>query len=118
AACSSIVPPPAKTPQNRQRKLKSKKVKIPFIPLNKHDLPKGQNAIAGQQWDLFEDISGNPLFAVLPLTFDIAAEVAALGPALRDPADRAIVATARVHRLKVLTSDRRVIASRLAPVVD
>lgn len=36
---------------------------------------------------------------------------------LRDPADRAIVATARVHRLKLITSDQRIIASGLVPVI-
>jgi PIN domain nuclease of toxin-antitoxin system len=57
-------------------------------------------------------------FHVLPLTMEIAAEVAALGDALRDPADRAIVATARVHSLRLLTSDQRIAGSRLAPVVE
>ena len=33
--------------------------------------------------DLLGSISGNPLFTVLPLTLEIAAEVAALGPALQ-----------------------------------
>ena len=36
---------------------------------------------------------------------------------LRDPADRAIVATARVHRLSLVTSDQRIIKSGLIPVV-
>jgi PIN domain nuclease of toxin-antitoxin system len=37
---------------------------------------------------------------------------------VRDPADRAIVATARVHRLLLVTSDQRIIESKLVPVVD
>jgi PIN domain nuclease of toxin-antitoxin system len=37
---------------------------------------------------------------------------------LRDPADRAIVATARVHRLRLLTSDQRIATSGLVPVVE
>jgi hypothetical protein len=37
---------------------------------------------------------------------------------LRDPADRAIVASARVHNLRLVTSDRRIIESKLAPVVE
>jgi PIN domain nuclease of toxin-antitoxin system len=36
---------------------------------------------------------------------------------LRDPADQAIVATARVHRLKLVTSDQRIIESKLVPVI-
>jgi PIN domain nuclease of toxin-antitoxin system len=36
---------------------------------------------------------------------------------LRDPADRTIVATARVRNLRLLTSDQRIIESNLVPVV-
>ena len=68
--------------------------------------------------EFFAELEQNPLFTVLPLTYDVAAEVAALGPALRDPADRAIVATARVHRLRLLTSDQRIVDSQLVPVVE
>lgn len=65
---------------------------------------------------IFTELQSNPVFQLLPVTFDIAAEVAALGPALRDPADRTIVATARVHRLPLLTSDQRIIDSGLVRV--
>jgi PIN domain nuclease of toxin-antitoxin system len=44
--------------------------------------------------------------------------MAALGDALRDPADRAIVATARVHRLRLLTADQRIIDSDLVAVIE
>ena len=37
---------------------------------------------------------------------------------LRDPADRTIAATARVHRLRLVTSERRVVKSGLVPVID
>jgi PIN domain nuclease of toxin-antitoxin system len=36
---------------------------------------------------------------------------------LRDPADRAIVARARVERFRLVTSDQRIIESKLVPVV-
>ncbi|MBZ5594985.1 MAG: type II toxin-antitoxin system VapC family toxin [Acidobacteriia bacterium] len=65
--------------------------------------------------DLFEDLQG-PVFQILPLTCEVAAEVVLLS-SLRDPADRAIVATARVERLRLVTSDHRIIESKLAPVV-
>jgi PIN domain nuclease of toxin-antitoxin system len=68
--------------------------------------------------DLLSDLQTDPLFQMFPVTYDIAKELATLGPLLRDPADRAIVATARVHRLKLLTSDQRIIGSKLVPVVD
>jgi PIN domain nuclease of toxin-antitoxin system len=59
----------------------------------------------------------NPVFRVLPLTYEVALEAASLG-ALRDPADHAIAATARVHRLRLVTSDRRIIDSELVRVVE
>lgn len=68
--------------------------------------------------DLFAALEPGAGFAIVPFDVDIAAEVAVLGDALRDPADRAIVATARVHRLRLVTSDQRIIASNLVSVVE
>lgn len=67
--------------------------------------------------DLLRDLEGDPAFAVLPVTFEIAIEIASMGDALRDPMDRAIVATARVHRLTLITADERIIQSKLVRVV-
>ena len=68
--------------------------------------------------DVFDTLNESSWFQILPLTIEIATELALMGRALRDPADRAIVATARVHRLKLLTSDQRINASRLVAVID
>ena len=68
--------------------------------------------------ELFASIESSGSFHVLPFDIEIAAELAALGDSLRDPADRAIVATARVHRLRLVTSDRRIIESSLVAVVE
>ena len=68
--------------------------------------------------DFFDELRANALFRLLPVTYEIAAEIASLGCSLRDPADRAIVATARVHRLRLVTSDQRIIDSKLVPVVE
>ena len=65
----------------------------------------------------FDDLRANPVFRMLPLDYDVAAEAALLS-VLKDPADRAIVATARVHRLRLLTSDERIVASELVATVD
>ena len=67
--------------------------------------------------DLVERFSSDSAIQTLPLTLEIAIEVEAIGDSLRDPADRAIVATARVHRLKLITSDERIIDSGLVPVI-
>lgn len=67
--------------------------------------------------DFFQDLNSNLLFRVLPLTYDVAREVAFLH-VLRDPADRAIAATARVHRLRLVTSDQRIIESNLVDTLD
>ena len=67
--------------------------------------------------ELLRELEANPVFQVFPLTVDVAEEVAALEGSLRDPADRAIVAAARVHRLRLVTPDQRIIESKLVPVV-
>lgn len=66
--------------------------------------------------EFLEDLNTNPAFRILPLNSEVALEAASLG-ALPDPADRAIAATARVHRLKLVTSDQRIIESNLVQVV-
>ena len=68
--------------------------------------------------DLFHQLDTNPAFRILPLTSEIGKEVAAMGSSLRDPADRVIVATARVYRLPLLTSDQRIVESDLVPVIE
>jgi PIN domain nuclease of toxin-antitoxin system len=67
--------------------------------------------------EFFNDIEANPVFRLLPLSFEIASEIASLD-GLRDPADRCIVATARVHRLRLVTSDERIVNSKLVQVVE
>jgi PIN domain nuclease of toxin-antitoxin system len=57
-------------------------------------------------------------FCIVPIDLEVAREVAAIGDSLRDPMDRVIVATARVHGLRLVTSDQRIIASKLVPVVE
>ena len=68
--------------------------------------------------EFFDKLQANPVFQILPLTYEVATEVATLGRSLRDPSDRVIVATARVHRLRLVTSDQRIIDSKLVPVVE
>lgn len=68
--------------------------------------------------ELFDVLRTNDAFAILPITIDIAEEDAALVWAIADPGDRAIVATARVHGLTLLTSDERIVDSKLVRVVD
>ncbi|MDE3196357.1 MAG: PIN domain-containing protein [Acidobacteriota bacterium] len=65
-----------------------------------------------------ELIEESPGCEVLPITVDIAQEMSYVAGALRDPWDSAIVATARVHHLRLLTSDRRIAESGLVSVVE
>lgn len=67
---------------------------------------------------MLESLETDPLIQLLALSYEITIEVAAMGDSLRDPIDRAIVATARVHRLTMLTSDERIIKSKLVKVID
>jgi PIN domain nuclease of toxin-antitoxin system len=51
---------------------------------------------------------------LLPVSTRVAAEIARLPDTFhRDPADRIIVATSRVHRMPLLTHDERLLTSRL-----
>jgi PIN domain nuclease of toxin-antitoxin system len=66
--------------------------------------------------EFLDEMQANEVFQILPLSYQVASDVATLG-SLRDPADRAIVATARVHKLHLMTSDQRIIESKLVPVI-
>ena len=68
--------------------------------------------------EVFGELEASPVFLILPLTIDIAKEVSALGTTLRDPADRVIVATARVHGLRLATSDQRIIECNVVSTVE
>ena len=64
---------------------------------------------------LLEAIEEHPSVEVLPLTSRIAVESTRLGRHMTtDPADQLIVATARVHGLRLVTADERI--RRAAPV--
>lgn len=56
-------------------------------------------------------------YRILPITVAIAQEYGALVPILRDPADTAIAATARVHGLRLMTSDDRIIESNVVSTI-
>ena len=67
---------------------------------------------------VFEQLDTNPSIHIVPLSIEVAKESSFLGSILRDPADRIIVATARVHGLRLLTSDQRIIESKTVSAVD
>jgi len=75
-----------------------------------------EGRLRGRMEDFFEELQAGQ-FQILPLTYESAADAASLKTSLRDPADCTIVATARVHRLRLVTSDQRIIESKLVPVV-
>jgi PIN domain nuclease of toxin-antitoxin system len=81
-------------------------------------LAEGRKPIGAGLNELFHELDTNPAFLIIPLTTDVAREMAAMGDALRDPADRVIVATARLHRLLLLTADQRIIESNLVGVIE
>jgi PIN domain nuclease of toxin-antitoxin system len=68
--------------------------------------------------ELFADIEDDSVCRILPLSLAVAKESALLRNKLRDPADCVIVATARVHGLRLLTSDQRIIESNLVSTVE
>jgi PIN domain nuclease of toxin-antitoxin system len=80
-------------------------------------LAQRSRTLAGAIDGIFEELEANPMFRFLPITIPIAVDAAAL-VVLRDPGDRTITATARVHGLRLLTSDQRIIDSKLVSVID
>ncbi len=66
---------------------------------------------------LLRDLEENPLLHILPLTVEIAREIPGLQAVLRDLADSVIVATARAHGLRLLTSDQRILDSNLVSTI-
>jgi PIN domain nuclease of toxin-antitoxin system len=78
---------------------------------------EGRRHIKANLDELFRRLDTNPAFQILPMTTAIVREAAAF-LLLRDPADRVIVATARVHRLTLLTSDQRIIDSDLVATAE
>jgi PIN domain nuclease of toxin-antitoxin system len=98
---------------------RSEPVAISAISLLEIAMRVSEGAIRVRQSldELFATLEEHPLVRVLPLTFEIAKETVLLG-VLRDPADRVIAATARVHGLRLITSDQRIIASNLVSTVE
>jgi PIN domain nuclease of toxin-antitoxin system len=80
-------------------------------------LAQSARKITGRADQIFSALETNPMFEILPITIRIALDAGAL-MMLRDSADRTIVATARVHGLRLLTSDQRIIDSKLVSVID
>lgn len=67
---------------------------------------------------VLEEIERHPGLRVLPLTARIAIESTRLGPSVpTDPADQLIVATARVHALRLVTADERLRRAGAVPIV-
>ena len=70
-----------------------------------------------REW--LEHATAPPLVRTLSLNPAIAAEVAALPVSFhRDPADRILIATARVHGATLVTSDRRILEAEIVSTLD
>jgi PIN domain nuclease of toxin-antitoxin system len=81
-------------------------------------LNEGRQRLSVTLDQVFHELDTNPVFRIIPITTDVAHEMAALGDALRDPGDRVIVATARIRHLRLVTADQRIIESDLVPVIE
>jgi PIN domain nuclease of toxin-antitoxin system len=67
---------------------------------------------------IFDELANHPHLAQLPLSPRVSLESTRLGPRFhRDPADQIIVATARVHGLRLVTADARILQSGTVSVV-
>ena len=81
-------------------------------------LNEGRQRLSVRLDQVFHELDTNPTLRIIPFTTEVAQEMAAMGDSLRDPGDRVIVATARVHRLRLLTADQRIIESNLVAVIE
>jgi PIN domain nuclease of toxin-antitoxin system len=82
-----------------------------------HELGRIRLSIPLRDW--LERVAGLPEVRRLGISPAVAAEVATLPATFhRDPADRIIVASARVHSAWLMTNDKRIVASRLAPTIS
>ena len=67
---------------------------------------------------VLRSIEHHPMIRILRLDAYVARESTLLGATMRgDPADQLIVATARVHGLRLVTSDERIRRSDTVPVI-
>jgi PIN domain nuclease of toxin-antitoxin system len=80
----------------------------PWEVAKKTALGKLQLSLPVRQW--MQRATGPDGIEILPLTPEVSLESACLpGDFHRDPADQIIVATARVHNLTLITSDRKIL---------
>jgi len=70
---------------------------------------------AADSW-IREKLNAAP-FQQAPLTYEVALETGCLQLAHRDPADRFLVATAKVFELTLITADQRLMKLREIPVL-
>jgi PIN domain nuclease of toxin-antitoxin system len=64
-----------------------------------------------------EALQRSPVRAA-PLTHEVAVQSRELAPSHSDPADRLIMATARVHELTLVTADEHLLDLRLCPLLS
>jgi PIN domain nuclease of toxin-antitoxin system len=78
----------------------------------------GRLAVTMPLRDWLEAAAAPPLVQRRGISPAVAAEVASLPDTFhRDPADRIIVATAKVHDATLLTRDKRIIDAKLVPTI-
>ena len=76
----------------------------------------GDLEVDGPLEEFLDSLDRSP-FHVVPLTPAVAFEAGSLR-VLKDPFDRTIAATARVHGLRLVTSDQRIIDSNLVSTIE
>lgn len=70
------------------------------------------------QEHVYQVLETATLYHIFPITIPIAREFGAILTPLQDPADAIIAATARVHGLRLLTSDQRIIKANVVSTIE
>jgi len=78
----------------------------------------GRISLSGELGDWLARATAEPLVKLCRITPTVVSEISRLPDTMpRDPSDRIIVATARVHGATLLTRDRRILASGALPTL-
>ena len=76
----------------------------------------GKVRVHGPLAEFLHSLEAEP-YRVFPISAEIALEAGGFR-VLKDPTDRVIAATARVHGLRLVTSDHRIIGSNLVSTIE
>jgi len=112
---------PKRIPRRAARELESPKNELWLSPISVWEtvslLELGRLKVKGDPWRWLDQVLAAAVFRDASFTRDVATRAAEVHLPYRDPADRLLVATARVHGLTLVTADQRLLDQTQCPVL-